>query len=1245
MSITVFCPFCGTPYKVTPKHEGKLAKCSKCGDMFDIRNLPTTTAKLKTSTFAITTAAMENSMFEDWNVGDVILELYEVTELLGEGGMGKVYKVHHRGWNVDLAVKCPKVEELLKSGGPQNFVKEAETWVNLGLHPHIVSCYYVREIGGIPRVFAEYIDSGSMYDWILNGKLTELSTIIDVAIQFCWGLHYAHMRGLVHQDVKPANVMITAGGVAKVTDFGLANVMGVSGVEIISRNGTLQEIQVKSGAMTPAFCSPEQANRENITHKSDIWSWAVSILTVFTGEVTWPSGTVAGESLEWYIEDGPHQSDIPQMPTKLVDLLRECFQHEPEKRPTDMVQIVERLKLIYKDVTGLEYKRLAPEVSRETADNLNNRALSYIDLGRQEEAEKLLKESIKIQPHHPEAVYNYGLLRWRNAKINDDVLVRELNEMEKSHKTQWPAVFLPGLVHLERADCINALKVFDNIPSDFFKFEEFIDARRFAKINLNNSRKLIKTFTNHLGHITSVCAINKDGTTILSGGTDNTVKLWNASNDECVRTFTGHEDIVTAVCFSSNGKYGLSASMDKTIRMWDISTGYCIYIFQGHGDGVTSLSVDTDGQSPVSGSIDGTVKIWDISTNHYRRSFIGPNLKVLSVCITPDGKLIIVGGADSSIRFFDSDTLRTVLILRGHSGAVNSLSIDGSGKYLLSGSTDKTVILWDIEGRTALRTFLGHGEAVSSVSLSKNGMVAISGSYDHTVKLWDVTNARCLCTLEGHHGRVLCVNVLADGSKAVSGAADGIIHLWQLDIGYMYYQAPAMLSKVVKSETVITAMVKYEKSIALAKEAILSNNILEAANLVKTARTQTGYSRGSEAIDIWTELYKQVPHIGFNGAWEAVTLNEHNSAVTSVSVDFSNRYIASGSTDRSVIIWDIEKKRPIKSFAGHGGAVNSVYITGDGKSVLSASTDGTIKLWDLTTGKSIRTLRGHVGAVHSACITRNGMIAVSGGEDNTVRVWDVLANRLLRSFAGHDGEVWSVSLSEDTRYAVSASNDKTIKLWEMTTVSFLGLLNEMKGHGESVNSVVFNIDGQFVLSGSTDKTIKLWQPHTGKCIRTFTGHDDAVTSVCFSCDSKYAMSGSLDSTVKLWDIQTGECLRTFTGHMMGIRHVVMSAYGKYAISSGDDNTIKVWVFDWELEQRTMANWDERVRPLLDTFLTQHTPYVQGSLARKGKPEWTKSDFNKLMDMLCCAGYGWLNAEKVRSELKDMARIRVLKMKK
>lgn len=134
------------------EYEGTSVQCPECGQEF---------------------VAQKTGGMADWQVGDALLDQYDVTGLLGVGGMGRVYKVHHRNWNMDLAVKRPRADFIERTGGTEDFEREAETWVKLGLHPHIVSCYYVRRIEEIPCVFAEYVEGGSLHDWIRNGRLYE----------------------------------------------------------------------------------------------------------------------------------------------------------------------------------------------------------------------------------------------------------------------------------------------------------------------------------------------------------------------------------------------------------------------------------------------------------------------------------------------------------------------------------------------------------------------------------------------------------------------------------------------------------------------------------------------------------------------------------------------------------------------------------------------------------------------------------------------------------------------------------------------------------------------------------------------------------------------------------------------------------------------------------------------------------------------------------------------------------------
>ena len=408
--VSVTCPHCQTRYRMEETVLGKKGRCKKCGTAFVLARAdaaaPASAAAVPSA--ALTAAATRQSaekviISEDgvsalWAPGDVILNLYEVKQVHEGGGMGLVYRVHHRGWNVDLAVKSPRPEFFRNERDKENFEREAETWVKLGLHPHTVSCYYVRRLGGIPRVFAEYVEGGTLGEAIHSGRLYEggagpaLTRILDVAIQFAWGLKYAHEQGLVHQDVKPANVLLTKDGVAKVTDFGLARARGAS-AEAPAVAGQ-KSILVSSGGMTPAYCSPEQAAGEKLTRKTDLWSWAASILKMFTGDVTWPSGTVAGEALEGYLETADGSDGMPRMPNGLAVLLRRCFQREPENRPKDMLEVLPALLLLYRQTAGREYQRPAPQAAEVLGDNLNNRAVSLLDLGKPEEAEKHWREAL-----------------------------------------------------------------------------------------------------------------------------------------------------------------------------------------------------------------------------------------------------------------------------------------------------------------------------------------------------------------------------------------------------------------------------------------------------------------------------------------------------------------------------------------------------------------------------------------------------------------------------------------------------------------------------------------------------------------------------------------------------------------------------------------------------------------------------------------------------------------------------------
>ena len=295
----------------------------------------------------------------EWQTEQVIAGEYAIEKELGRGGMGRVWLVKSRSTGRLFAVK----QALIRDDKHRKaFLSELQTWIDLPEHPNIVPCRFFRTVGDEIVIFADYIDGGSLAEWITKGKLNTLEQILDVAIQFAWGLHAIHERGLIHQDVKPGNVLMTSEGVPMVADFGLAR------ARLREDDGSFvspslppgeESALVSVGGMTPAYASPEQCAGRPLSRKTDVWSWGVSLLDMFMGGVSCPhGGHIALEVLEAFIEDGQQDGELPRLPEDLAHLLRKCFNPLPETRFLDFGQVIEVLGGVYERSCGTERRSL-----------------------------------------------------------------------------------------------------------------------------------------------------------------------------------------------------------------------------------------------------------------------------------------------------------------------------------------------------------------------------------------------------------------------------------------------------------------------------------------------------------------------------------------------------------------------------------------------------------------------------------------------------------------------------------------------------------------------------------------------------------------------------------------------------------------------------------------------------------------------------------------------------------------------
>lgn len=406
-----------------------------------------------------------------WEVGEVVSDAsgsFEVLDVITAGAQGLVYRVRHREWDRELAVKAPRLEQLTEDS-LLAFLDEARTWVALPPHPHVVGALVARTYRGLPRVVAEWVDGGSLADAMASGRLydgderTALARVLDVAIQTAWGLHHAHEHSLVHQDVKPANVMLRRDGTALVTDLGMARArVRAAGLpaDLAALAPGATTVAGLSG-YTPLYCSPEQAHGLDgrgpglVTRATDVWSWAVTVLETVVGKVPTRLGPDARATLDGCRRRlGRTRTAVP-LPRPLADLLDRALDPDPGTRPRDLGALAAELVALHTEVVGLPYPRRAPRAGAPDLDALVHQGLAMHELGLHGVAVGLWEEVLASDPSHPFAAYDRALSRWRSGLVDDLQVLRELvaaRASDPAHPDDPVHDLLDGLVALERGD-------------------------------------------------------------------------------------------------------------------------------------------------------------------------------------------------------------------------------------------------------------------------------------------------------------------------------------------------------------------------------------------------------------------------------------------------------------------------------------------------------------------------------------------------------------------------------------------------------------------------------------------------------------------------------------------------------------------------------------------------------------------------------------------------------------------------
>ncbi|MDQ5987300.1 MAG: hypothetical protein CSYNP_03040 [Syntrophus sp. SKADARSKE-3] len=315
----------------------------------------------------------------------------------------------------------------------------------------------------------------------------------------------------------------------------------------------------------------------------------------------------------------------------------------------------------------------------------------------------------------------------------------------------------------------------------------------------------------------------------------------------------------------------------------------------------------------------------------------------------------------------------------------------------------------------------------------------------------------------------------------------------------------------------------------------------------------------------------------------------HQSTANAIEISPDNKFILSGSDDRSIKLWEGSTGRLIRTFKDNDYVKFVSFLPG-GKSFFSLNYKGNVCIWDIQSGNKIKEFSLgdiNISSLRSA-VSFNGTtlwaivgIKLYAADISTGTIIQSMAAPQSAPLSSHfgysfgyrnvitaDGRRMLSTVLQDPSESSIASKYKRLMFWDITTGS---IISSFAGHEDLIEVMALSPDETLALSGSRDKTVRLWDLKKGKALATFTGHQKTVEAVAFSPNRKYALSGSQDNTMKLWDIDEGKEIRTFA-HDFPVKFVRFSLDGLFALSSDHSGAVHIWDLKTGQEVKTLKSY-------------------------------------------------------------------------
>ena len=618
---------------------------------------------------------------------------FEVMRVLGRGGMGIVLEAFDSKLQRHVALKVLDPVLANDEVARQRFCREARAAASIS-HENVVAVYQVEHAAesGLPFLVMQLITGESLEQRLTRVKKLSLHEIVRIAMEGAHGLVAAHAQNLIHRDIKPGNILLEPpNDRVKLTDFGLARV---------TDDVRLTLPGFVTG--TPLYMAPEQGLGEDSDPRSDLFSFGAILYEMCAGEPPFV-GNSALAILRQIAEarHKPLREANPEIPEWLSGTIDKLLEKKPENRIQTAEQLAELLdyewalmKTSSEDVPVVCQIEIAKRARRNRNIAIGVGAI-FLLLGvivgawfnsrnaGSSQAAPAPVAALATLSANSGAVWSVAFdkdgesiaMAVENGTVRLwDLETKSVTATIDAHRGNiWAVRFSPdgellatggddGQIKLWKPPLLEPVKTFEHantVRGLVFTTKLFAGIRDggIRVWSVESGESLGET--RQSGAVYAV-AVSPDNKTIATGGSDQTVRLWNADTLAPKLSLQGHAGPIFSLSFSQDGKRLASSGWDKTVRIWDAASGQLIKSWEGHHGDIWSVSYSPDGKMLATGGTDAVAKLWDAETGELLNTFFGHETGVHVVTFNRDGSKLATGGRDGAVRIWKVEPSKSV---------------------------------------------------------------------------------------------------------------------------------------------------------------------------------------------------------------------------------------------------------------------------------------------------------------------------------------------------------------------------------------------------------------------------------------------------------------------------------------------------------------------------------------------------------------------------------------------------------